>query len=39
LAIWLFDFWPVAWLVCWRAKGNVPNELQELKTKMRVGKK
>jgi hypothetical protein len=33
LAIWLFDFCPVVWLECWRAKGNVPNERQELKTK------
>jgi len=33
LAIWLFDFCPFVWSVCWRAKGNVPNERQELKTK------
>jgi hypothetical protein len=33
LAIWLFEFCPVVWLVRWQAKGNVPNERKVLKTK------
>ena len=33
MAIWLFDFCLVALVVRLRAKGNVPNERQELKTK------